>query len=44
MNTWQFLISELKSLQQDNPPDPQSTVELFVETVLLRGYDIQKGS
>jgi hypothetical protein len=44
MNTWNFVISELKSLQQANPPDPQSTVELFVETVLLRGYNIQKGS
>jgi hypothetical protein len=44
MDKWKFVISELKSLQQENPPDQQSTVELFVETILLRGYNIQKGS
>lgn len=41
MNTWQFVVSELKSLQQE-VPDDQSIVELFVEQKLLYGYNIIK--
>lgn len=41
MNKWQFVVSELKSLQQQYPDD-QPIVELFVEQKLLRGYNISK--
>ena len=41
MNTWQFVISELKSLQQEFNDD-QPIVELFVEQKLLYGYNIFK--
>lgn len=39
MNTWQFVISELKSLQQGFE-DHQAITELFVEQKLLYGYKI----
>ena len=41
MNTWDFVVSELKSLQQGFN-DHQAIVELFVEQKLLRGYNITK--
>jgi hypothetical protein len=41
MNTWDFVISELKSLQQEFNDD-QPIVELFVEQKLLSGYNITK--
>ena len=41
MNTWDFVISELKSLQQEFNDD-QAIVELFVEQKLLFGYNISK--
>jgi hypothetical protein len=41
MNTWQFVVSELKSLQQEFQ-DHQAIVELFVEQKLLSGYNIIK--
>jgi hypothetical protein len=41
MNTWQFVISELKSLQQGFE-DHQAIAELFVERKLLFGYNITK--
>ena len=41
MNTWDFVISELKSLQQEFNDD-QAIVELFVEQKLLYGYNITK--
>jgi len=41
MNTWNFVISELKSLQQEFNDD-QPIVELFVEKKLLWGYNITK--
>ena len=41
MNTWQFVVSELKSLQQEFQDD-QPIVELFVEQKLLCGYNITK--
>jgi hypothetical protein len=41
MNTWQFVVSELKSLQQGFNDD-QAIAELFVEQKLLRGYNIIK--
>jgi len=41
MNTWEFVIKELKSLQQVFA-DEQPIVELFVEQILLKGYKIIK--
>jgi hypothetical protein len=41
MNTWDFVISELKSLQQEFQ-DHQAIAELFVEQKLLFGYNIIK--
>ena len=41
MNMWDFVIKELKSLQQGFE-DPQPIVELYVEQYLLRGYKITK--
>jgi hypothetical protein len=41
MNTWDFVVSELKSLQQGFD-DHQAIVELFVEQKLLCGYNIIK--
>ena len=41
MNTWDFVVSELKSLQQEFNDD-QAIVELFVEQKLLYGYNIIK--
>ena len=41
MNTWDFVISELKSLQQGFK-DNQAIAELFVEQKLLCGYNIIK--
>jgi hypothetical protein len=41
MNTWDFVVSELKSLQQEFN-DHQAIVELFVEQNLLYGYNIIK--
>ena len=41
MNTWEFVVSELKSLQQQFNDD-QPIVELFVEQKLLFGYNITK--
>jgi hypothetical protein len=41
MNTWDFVVSELKSLQQEFN-DHQAIVELFVEQRLLCGYNIYK--
>jgi hypothetical protein len=41
MIMWEFLVRELKSLQQETV-DPQPIVELYVEQILLRGYNISK--
>lgn len=41
MNKWDFVVSELKSLQQQFQ-DNQPIVELFVEQKLLYGYNIIK--
>ena len=41
MNTWDFVISELKTLQQEQE-DGQPITELFVEQKLLYGYNIIK--
>jgi len=41
MNTWDFVVSELKSLQQEFK-DHQAIAELFVEQKLLYGYNITK--
>lgn len=41
MSKWDFVVSELKSLQQEFNDD-QPIVELFVEQSLLRGYNITK--
>jgi hypothetical protein len=41
MNTWDFVVSELKSLQQQFQDD-QAIAELFVEQKLLYGYNIIK--
>ena len=41
MSKWDFVVSELKSLQQGFD-DHQAIVELFVEQQLLRGYNITK--
>ena len=43
MNTWDFVVSELKSLQQGFE-DHQAITELFVEQKLLRGYNIIKSN
>ena len=43
MNTWDFVVSELKSLQQEFQ-DHQAIVELFVEQKLLCGYNITKST
>lgn len=39
MSKWDFVIKELKSLQQGFNDD-QAIVELYVEQSLLRGYKI----
>ena len=41
MNTWEFVISELRTLQQEEE-DGQLITELFVEQKLLFGYNIIK--
>ena len=41
MSKWDFVIKELKSLQQGFE-DPQPIVELYVEHVLLKGYKVIK--
>ena len=41
MSKWDFVVSELKSLQQQFQDD-QPIVELFVEHKLLYGYNIIK--
>ena len=41
MNKWDFVIKELKSLQQGFE-DSQPIVELYVEQVLLKGYKVIK--
>jgi hypothetical protein len=41
MNKWDFVVSELKSLQQQFQDD-QAIAELFVEQKLLYGYNIIK--
>ena len=41
MNTWDFVILELKSLQKGFE-DYQPITELFVEQKLLSGYNIIK--
>jgi hypothetical protein len=41
MNKWEFVVSELKSLQQQFQDD-QAIAELFVEQKLLYGYNIIK--
>jgi hypothetical protein len=43
MNRWDFVVSELKSLQQGFN-DHQAIVELFVEQKLLYGYNVSKES
>jgi len=39
MSKWDFVIKELKSLQQGFE-DHQAIVELYVEQALLKGYKI----
>jgi hypothetical protein len=41
MNTWDFVLLELKSLQKGFE-DYQPITELFVEQKLLCGYNIKK--
>lgn len=41
MSTWDFVIEELKSLQQEFE-DHQAITELFVEQILLKGYKVTK--
>ena len=41
MSKWDFVIEELKSLQQ-GCEDNQASAELFVEQKLLFGYNILK--
>ena len=41
MNKWEFVVSELKSLQQGFE-DHQAITELFVEQKLLFAYNIIK--
>jgi hypothetical protein len=43
MNKWEFVVSELKSLQQGFE-DNQAIAELFVEQKLLFGYNIIKSN
>lgn len=43
MSKWKFVIQELKSLQQEFS-DSQPVVELYVNQVLLLGYNISKKS
>ena len=40
MSRWEFVVSELKSLQQDHK-DAQPIVELFVKQILLKGYQVK---
>jgi hypothetical protein len=42
MSKWDFVIKELKALQQETPDTP-AIVEAYVEWVLLKGYTIKKG-
>jgi len=39
MSKWNFVIKELKALQQETP-DTQVITEAYVEWVLLNGYKI----
>ena len=39
MSKWEFVVKELKVLQQEKT-DEQWIAELFVEQILLRGYNI----
>jgi hypothetical protein len=41
MSKWDFVIKELKSLQQEFQDD-QPIVELYVEQILLKGYKVTK--
>jgi len=41
MNKWTFVVKELRALQQGFE-DPQPIVELYVEQIMLRGYNIIK--
>jgi hypothetical protein len=41
MSKWDFVIKELKSLQQGFE-DHQAIVELFVEQILLKHYKVNK--
>lgn len=41
MSKWDFVIEELKSLQQGFE-DHQAITELFVEQILLKGYRVNK--
>lgn len=42
MSKWDFVIKELKALQQEYA-DTQPIVELYVNQILLKGYNISKG-
>ena len=42
MSKWDFVVKELKALQQDFE-DKQPIVELYVNQILLKGYKISKG-
>lgn len=42
MSKWDFVIKELKALQQETP-DTTAIVQAYVEWVLLKGYTIKKG-
>ena len=41
MSKWDFMIKELKSLQQGFE-DHQAIVELYVEQILLKHYKVNK--
>ena len=41
MSKWEFVVKELKSLQQGFE-DHQAIVELYVEQILLKGYKVTK--
>lgn len=43
MSKWDFVVKELKSLQQGFE-DPQPIVELYVNQILLCGYNISDKS
>ena len=43
MSKWDFVVKELKSLQQGFSDD-QPIVELYVNQILLSGYNISKES